>query len=193
MQKHRVLWVLGALLLGIWPHLGDPPLQMGARDEPPVVSTSKSLAASFPNVYLFMLILRLFFTFFVVFFSVFIGIVLFIFFLDNSCGWNHFLCCFRRTWTFELRRDILLLLLLGHAARIPCKTYRASPQRPLGCTATSVEFRDFVSVVPLTSTRKILYFRDGSKINRIRRADIKNHELSRVKRMLLLTSGSVEQ
>ena len=144
MRKYR-LQVLVALMLVTWAHFSDPPSGNAIRNDPRVVSTQQQPARPFSFFLMLMLVLRLFVMAFVISLAIVLGVILFVFCIANSCKWQLFVKLYGRTWTFNVKRSFLLLLLLSHSARIPFRSTRASPPNRNGFTASG--FRDFAAVV----------------------------------------------
>ena len=183
MRKHRVFLILVSGLLVTWPHFSDPPMGSEDRDDPRVGSTQQSLTRIFHFFHMLMLTLRLFAALFVLSQAFFLGVVLFVSCVANSCKWQ-VLHIYGQTWKAKMKRTmLLLLLLLGNAARFPKKYYRASYH---GSSCECEQRTNSVGNVNISQ------FRGEWRIEQICRSDIQNLEHSRVKRMLLVSSGSVE-
>ena len=127
---------------------------------------------------------------FVVFLAVALGVFLFVRVVTFGGMWRVLFDLYGRTWTFRTRRTLLLLLLLGHATRLPFKAHRApSKLLPPTIAPSDSEFANFVAVAHHVCLIGTPQFVDMWKIERIRRFMIRNHEHSRIKRMLLVMSG----
>ena len=186
MSNSRVLAVMATLLLGTMTHFQDPPTESVEWEDPRKVSLQQK-ASTFP---LFFLLLRLFVLTFVVFLAVALGVFLFVRVVTFGGMWRVLFDLYGRTWTFRTKRTMILLLVLGHVAKMPFKAQRPpSKLLPPTIAPSPSEFADFVAVAHQVSLIGMPLLVDSRKIERIRRFMIRNHEHSRIKRMLLVMSG----
>ena len=187
MASNRVTFVFFALLLGTWPHFQDPPSGNAARDDPRVGSAPQRVSP----LSLFFLPLVLFVHSIVIFLTVAIGVLSFVFVATFGGVWRVLNDFYGRTWDFRTKRALLLLLLLGSAARLPFNAQRMStePTSFDAETSTPPGFREIVAAAHVICFDEIPCFVDGWRIERIRRRSIRNYEHSLIKQMLLLRSG----
>ena len=165
-------WVFIALVLVTWPHFSDPPLRNVVGEDPCVVTTPSMPVGPFSFFLFCSLLLRLFVYAFVIFSGVYLGVVLFVFCVVKFCIRRLLSDFYVRTWTFQTKRTILLLLLLGQTAHIMEFSPRAS------------------SVFRRQPTPTL--FRYFASITRPSQSMLRNLEYSNVRRMLLVSCGSVE-
>ena len=187
MASNRVTFVFFALLLGTWPHFQDPPSGNAARDDPRVGSAPQRVSP----LSLFFLPLVLFVHSIVIFLTVAIGVLSFVFVATFGGVWRVLYDFYGRTWDFHSKLALLLLLLLGNAARMPFQAQRMSTEPTSFDAKTSMPpgFREIVAAVQVIFFEGIPCFVDGWRVERIRRRAIRNHHHSLTKQMLLVMSG----
>ena len=193
MERNRVSRVLVAFLLVTWPHFSDPPMENEVGEEPTavccVVSTQQKVAGIHSIFLTCTLLLRFLVDLFVFSLVVYLGVILFVLVIACFCNRQLLYYFNGRTYAFNAKWPLILLLLLAQAARLPF-----SRDQPLSLLEASNATRDYVAAVQRTFPDGIPPFH-GSwfSVKRKCRSDWRNLAHPRVKRMLLVSCGSVER
>ena len=175
MAKHRV-WIFVGLLLGTWAHFSDPPMSNEPGEDPHVKLPVKILSLSL----LLLLLFKLFVYSFVISLAVFLGVFLFVLVVAYYCKRQLLFRLYRRTWTFKVKIAVILLLIAALASRFPFKPRLIDPATSWR-KVSSHDFKEFFVVA---------HFMD---IGRRKRWHFRNHAHSNIRRMLLVSCGSVER
>ena len=131
------------------------------------------------------LLLMLLVRFFVITFVLSLGVFLFFCCIAYSCIGQLLFYLYGRTWTLKTKGVFLLILLLAKEAQAPFNV--KVTEDPSYVRAPPTKFRDS----DISLLQRILFARLGFIADPI--SDIRNAEYARVRRMLLVTCGSVER
>ena len=134
---------------------------------------------------LLLMLLRFFVITFVLFVAVSLGGFLFVCCIAYSCIGQLLFYLYGLTWTLKTKRVFLLIFLLAKEAQVPFNV--KVTEDPSYVRAPPTKFRDS----EISLLQRILFARLGFIADLI--SDIRNAEYARVRRMLLVTCGSVER